>query len=293
MVASNFRSEVLRNLEHARGTYIYEASVRDLHEKTSPDDPCGYRQWLSGLVEYAKQTFGLPVPRILDLGCGHGEFTVMLNLLGYDTVGLDINEEGLRLARLLAAENGIAPDQFVKGQEGRLPFADGQFDLVVMISSLEHIPDRTLSWLVPEVHRVCTGIVFVQVPSAMKVSDDHTGLRFVPWLPRPLAAAYVAARGRRYRYLISESREWDVVYRDLGAIESAFRSHFTMCLVPPCHSYPPIGDKDAVLDLKKKVTLGRVSFAIRVPLVHRRLQRALGVPLAHFYPYYNVVFRKR
>ena len=293
MHASRFRKEVLSTLEPARGTYIYEASVRDLNEKTSPEDPCGYGSWLRGLIEYARRILELTEMRILDLGCGHGEFTVMMNLMGYDAMGLDVSDESLRLARILADENGIAPGRFVKGENGKLPFDDKSFDLVVMISSLEHISDATLSWLVPELDRVCRGIVFVQVPSAMKISDDHTGLKFVPWLPPRVASAYIALRGRRYRYWISESHEWDVTYRDLRTIENRFAKHFSMSIVPPEHSYPPIGQRDAVLDVKKRIDLGAFSFSVRIPLVTRYLQKAMGARIEHFYPYYNVAFRNR
>src|SRR5688572_18579608 len=88
--SASFRAEVLAALEPARGTYIYEACLRDLDDKTSPEDPCGYRAWLSGVVDHCARQREARTVRILDLGCGNGEFTVMLNLLGYDATGLDV-----------------------------------------------------------------------------------------------------------------------------------------------------------------------------------------------------------
>jgi ubiquinone/menaquinone biosynthesis C-methylase UbiE len=291
--SARFRAEVLAALEPARGTYIYEACLRDLDEKTSPEDPCGYRAWLSGVVDHCVKRREARTVRILDLGCGNGEFTVMLRLLGYDATGLDVNDRSLRLARLLASENGLPPESFVKGVAGRLPFDDKSFDLVTMISSLEHIEDATLAWLVPELARVCNGAVFVQVPSSMKVSDDHTGLRFVPWMPAPMASLYIALRGPRYRYLVSESARWDVVYRDLEQIERAFSSRFTMALAPRENSYPPCSPERAVLDVRKVLKLGRSSLTLRLPIPWRRLKRAAGTRIEHFYPYYNLVFARK
>lgn len=287
---ASFRTEVVAALEPARGTYIYEACLRDLDEKTSPEDPCGYRAWLSGIVHHCVGRRDPRAVRILDLGCGNGEFTVMLNLLGYDATGLDVNDRSLRLARLLASENGMLPGTFVKGVPGRLPFDDKSFDLITMISSLEHIEDTTLAWLVPELARICTGAVFVQVPSSMKVSDDHTGLRFVPWMPPALASLYIALRGSRYRYLVSESARWDVVYRNLEQIERAFSSRFTMAIAPRENSYPPCSPDSAVLDVRKELKLGHRSLTLRLPIPWRRLKRAAGTRIEHFYPYYNLVF---
>src|SRR5688500_10906547 len=293
MQAALFRKEVLGSLEAARGTYIYDAARRDLDEKTAADDPCGYRRWLAGLAGHVKRTLGVDTLRVLDVGCGNGELTVLLNLLGIDALGLDVDERSLRLARILACENGIPPSRFMKGEPGRLAFGDDAFNLVTLISSLEHIDPPTLVWLVPELARVCEGIVFVQVPSPMKVSDDHTGLRFVPWMPAALARRYVALRGARYRYLISGSARWDVVYRDLAEIERAFAPHFAMSFVPVEHSYPPCAPADAVLDLRKRVSLGGGGFPLRVPIPWRRLQLACGRRSEHFYPYYNLAFRRR
>jgi 2-polyprenyl-3-methyl-5-hydroxy-6-metoxy-1,4-benzoquinol methylase len=293
MDTNRFREAVIESLEHARGTFIYQAARRDLDEKTSPEDPCGYRNWLSRLLGYCTRTFDLNNPRILDLGCGTGEFVVMMNQMGHNAKGADLNDGSLVLARILAVDNGIDPGNFVHVSDRRLPFADDVFDIITMISVLEHVDDDALAWLVPELARICHGVVFVQVPSAMKVSDDHTGLKFVPWLPRSIASRYVALRGRRYRYLISASNTWDVVYRDLSQIESCFSKHFEMQLVPSACSYPPCQEKDAVLDLRSTIRLRSFSLPIRIPLVSRYLRRATGTRIEHFYPYHNVVFRRK
>jgi SAM-dependent methyltransferase len=215
-----------------------------------------------------------------------------MNLLGYDAIGLDVNDRSLRLARLLAKENDLPDDRFVKASRQALPFEDDSFDVVALISSLEHIDDPTLSWLVPELARVCRGVVFIQVPSAMKVSDDHTGLKFVPWMPAAIAAMYVALRGKRYRYLISESSKWDVIYRNLNQIERRFKPRFSMHMVPAAHAYPPCTPGDAVFDVRKILRVGPVSVTIRIPLLFRHFRRAAGTRIEHFFPYYNVVFRK-
>src|SRR3970040_2902987 len=46
-------------------------------------------------------------PRAIDLGCGEGGVTVYLAQHGFDTVGVDFSEVGLRSARKTAARAGL------------------------------------------------------------------------------------------------------------------------------------------------------------------------------------------
>src|SRR5258708_27162148 len=126
-----FRRSVLTSLEPAKGTYIYDACVRDLAEKLDPRDPCGYRPWLRGALEYLRATYSLQSLRVLDLGCGKGELTVMLNLMGYDATGIDVSEGALRFARILAEENAVPLEKLVLGSGRQLPFGDRSFDVVM------------------------------------------------------------------------------------------------------------------------------------------------------------------
>jgi 2-polyprenyl-3-methyl-5-hydroxy-6-metoxy-1,4-benzoquinol methylase len=87
-----------------------------------------------------------PGTRVLDLGCGLGEFTASLVAQGADAVGCDVAEEALRRAR--ARHPGI---EFVQSGE-ELPFEVGSFDAVWAGEVLEHVQD--VLGLLAEVHRV-------------------------------------------------------------------------------------------------------------------------------------------
>jgi ubiquinone/menaquinone biosynthesis C-methylase UbiE len=76
-----------------------------------------------------------PGERVLDLGCGQGEFVAALVAHGVDAVGTDIAAEPLRRARLRY------PDlQFMQCSEV-LPFSDGEFAAVWAGELLEHVQD--------------------------------------------------------------------------------------------------------------------------------------------------------
>lgn len=78
---------------------------------------------------------------VLEVGCGTGHFTRWLAERGFRVLGLDISPAMLAEA---AKRNGIP---YVIGDALALPFADGSFDIVALITTLEFVPDpqRALS----------------------------------------------------------------------------------------------------------------------------------------------------
>ncbi len=70
--------------------------------------------------------------RILEIACGTGRFTTMLANRGADIVGVDISEAMLQQARGRARDAGVADRlEYLRGDAGRLPFPDDQFDAVL------------------------------------------------------------------------------------------------------------------------------------------------------------------
>jgi 2-polyprenyl-3-methyl-5-hydroxy-6-metoxy-1,4-benzoquinol methylase len=288
--AAHFLNELRSKLESAEGTFIYDACLRASQEKTNPDDSSGYLRWLQALFDFFQRenVAGL---RTLDLGCGTGELTVLMKLLGFEATGIDVQAEDIRLAQLLAEENGLAASMFVRHEGGRLPFANASFDIVMMISVLEHLDDQTLRALLPELARICRGILFVQAPSSASFRDDHTGLRFVPSMPHWLAKTYIAARGVKYRYSISSSGTWDVHYRSVNEILGIFRSYFEGSFAPANCSYPKPSSDDSITRIGKHVHLGNRDLFVSLPLPWRRLRINRGYPREAYYPYINLIFK--
>jgi SAM-dependent methyltransferase len=81
---------------------------------------------------------GLITGRVLDIGCGAGEHTILLTRLGYDVLGVDGAPHAVELARRNAAEQGV-PARFAVADALALDDQPG-YD-TVLDSALFHIFD--------------------------------------------------------------------------------------------------------------------------------------------------------
>ena len=73
-------------------------------------------------------------PAILDVGCGTGANLEMLAQFG-DAEGVDVSEDALAFCRARGLKN------VRHGAAERLPYADGEFDLVTALDVVEHLDD--------------------------------------------------------------------------------------------------------------------------------------------------------
>jgi len=128
----------------------------------------------------------------IDLGCGDGEFAnefmrrMQIKHLG--GIGLDISHKHLLKAvnRDIQYQSYI---QYVQGDlEARLPFRDSCFDIVSLISSLEHVIHKFP--LMQEVGRILRGrgLVIIQNPNPYFPLDIHYHVPFFALYPRSIQA---------------------------------------------------------------------------------------------------------
>lgn len=78
--------------------------------------------------------------RVLDAGCGTGEYTCWFASQGAEAVGLDLSTESLEQARRYADEYNLDAARFVEGSVLDLPFGSESFDLVYCTGVLHHTP---------------------------------------------------------------------------------------------------------------------------------------------------------
>lgn len=74
--------------------------------------------------------------RLLDIGCGTGYLLKAADQRGLGTYGLDISDEGVKIARKISPNSKI-----ILGKGEDLKFPDNFFDYVTCVGSLEHFCD--------------------------------------------------------------------------------------------------------------------------------------------------------
>jgi ubiquinone/menaquinone biosynthesis C-methylase UbiE len=97
----------------------------------------------------------------LDLGCGRGEVSAQLALLGADVTGIDISTESLSRARRLAQMHGVTNRiEFMEGNAETLPFDDNRFDLAVSAGVMSFVDfDRAIAELARVVNQGGTAVI--------------------------------------------------------------------------------------------------------------------------------------
>ncbi|MEA2976228.1 MAG: 2-polyprenyl-6-hydroxyphenyl methylase / 3-demethylubiquinone-9 3-methyltransferase [Alphaproteobacteria bacterium] len=91
----------------------------------------------------AKRLDSLKGLRILDIGCGAGLLSEPLARIGADVVGADPSASNIEVAKLHAAQTGVAVDYRCTSAED-LADAGERFDIVLAMEVVEHVTDLGL-----------------------------------------------------------------------------------------------------------------------------------------------------
>jgi SAM-dependent methyltransferase len=108
--------------------------------------------------------------RVLDYGCGVGNYSRTLASRGWEVWGVDANRERLKEAETLTGAEGLGDRcHFVEVaiSESRLPFDDGHFDAIFASEVIEHVPDMVT--FIGELKRVLRkgGSLYLTTPNGV------------------------------------------------------------------------------------------------------------------------------
>lgn len=97
--------------------------------------------------DQAQLTFSIikefnPGSRILEAGCGLGNWVFIFSKMGLDAYGIDISKASLDVAYADLDEKGIKP-KLLLSDIRTIPIKDGFFDLVVSYGAVEHFSDTS------------------------------------------------------------------------------------------------------------------------------------------------------
>lgn len=85
----------------------------------------------------AESSTGRQAGKILDAGCGNGEFSAFIRELGFKVVGIDIATPAIERAQKVCPDASF----YIGSLEEKLPFHDGEFDAIWCTEVLEHLFD--------------------------------------------------------------------------------------------------------------------------------------------------------
>jgi len=145
--------------------------------------------------------------RVLDCGCGAGEYVRALLALGADAFGVEFNER--KLATEAARSDDLA-ERLSVGDLETLAFPDQSFDVALLNEVLEHVPDDAAA--LAEVRRVLRrdGRLVLLSPTRLYPFETHGvfwrgthrrvphTLPGIPWIPVRLGTRIFDAWARNY-----------------------------------------------------------------------------------------------
>ncbi len=130
---------------------------------TPPRRSKKFSRWLHELSRHRNNN------RLLDVGCGQGEFLTHAEQSGWDATGVDIDPLRVRIAR---EQRGLS---ISLGLLDQVNFPSNHFDVVFMSEVIEHVVDPVP--LMQEIHRILRpgGVAFVRTGNARSWSARLRG----------------------------------------------------------------------------------------------------------------------
>ena len=148
--------------------------------------------WRSGQdrrLTQIRQYVPLENRRILDIGCGLGMYVDKFRRFSDDVHGVDVDPEKVAQASQWLPNIQVAPAE-------HLPYADGEFDVILLNEVIEHVDDDRLT--IREAYRCLRpgGHIIIYAPNRLYPYETHGFylfgryyfrlLPFVNWLPHAI-----------------------------------------------------------------------------------------------------------
>lgn len=122
-----------------------------------------------------------PGARLLDLGCGSGIFTQLLQARGYDCIGLDLSQKLLQLGK-----QETPAIHYVQADVEALPFASSSVDFVILSCLVHHLPNP---------QRCAEEVFRILKPSGKFVAFDPNRLNPFMYLYRDRSSPFYSSKG--------------------------------------------------------------------------------------------------
>lgn len=157
--------------------------------------------------------------KVLDYGCGMGMMVQMLRDAGIDCYGVEVCYPGANYDELRARDlykQGILCEI---SDDGKVPFEDGFFDVIISNQVFEHVVDKPT--VLANLKRALNddGFMHHHFPSKEVMREGHTGIPFSHWFPKGRLRYIYAYTLRRIGFGYHKDKnqstaEWTEYYMD-------------------------------------------------------------------------------
>lgn len=152
------------------------------------------------VARLAAQVGSLAPHRILEIGCSTGFKAAALKrrFPHAEVHGIDVDDAAIALGEVLWPELDLdlAPAE-------RLPYPDASFDLVICLTTIEHVAD--VGRCIAELARVLApgGLALLEAPNYLWPVEPHLGIVVPPLAPKPIMrlCAVLQGQGRHRAYV--------------------------------------------------------------------------------------------
>lgn len=211
ILAGASRQDIYSTSEHGYAARVWErssdpgkAAERELDTRREFER---IRVHAINLVDPLQQHYGLSGKSVLEVGCGTGALAVALAVAGAEVTAIDPTPSSLRASRHRADYFGVTPVQLrllQAGPDPGLPFADRQFDCVIVNSVLEFIPSGRQAHVRDWVRLLRpSGLLVVSAENGWFPRDYYTGMPLTR-----LRRRHCIARNLPYGPTWLELRRW-------------------------------------------------------------------------------------
>ena len=126
-------------------------------------------------------------PKLLDIGCGAGEYTSTLAAAGFSTIGVDLSDKAISFA-----QQNFPSNSFKVADVEKLPFEDSYFDIALALGIFEYMSDEEINRSLFQIRRILkpSGVFYSMMLSRasisyrlgvnLSVSGKEEGNRFLP-----------------------------------------------------------------------------------------------------------------
>ena len=110
-----------------------------------------------------------PGQRVLDAGCGDGDYTVWARQAGARVWAFDLSPRMVDSTRRRLTRNNLTIEKLAVGSVTSINHPDNSFDVVFLLSVVAHVPDHTRQHAVNEAARVLRpgGLLYICTPNLL------------------------------------------------------------------------------------------------------------------------------